>query len=1188
LLAGLLAIFFLSANRASAQNSSSGVNGTVTDQNGAVIGGAQIVLRNVATNVVRGTTSNGSGNYFFTNVPPARYTLSISSTGFEPQTFNPFDIAVAQVVTINPSMKIGSVSQTVTVETVNTEVESSSSQLGTVIGTHQVADLPLNGRNFTQLLDLTPGVTPISTGQNSSASNTAKVNGSSYSFPSINGAYNRSTMYVLDGMNDNQAWYNTYAVPPIIDTVQEFKINSHSDAQYGGVLGGVVNIATKSGTNDIHGNAWEFVRSSTFDAKPYIAAPSSYHLNTFGGQMGGPVWIPRLYNGHDKTFFEIGFEGTRYSQAGSSQILIPTAAQLGESTFGGPQDLKYADFSSGSTGVGGNCVASATAALTGACQLYDPTVSNSAATPSRPAYLGNQVPVSEFNKNSMAFINAVFGKTGPIVIPGVPATVKNFTITDPTRQTTYNYMGRIDQHIGTHDFIFFRYSGFDSTQTAPSTLPTLFSTTLNPAQQYGVSWNHVFNATTSMQVQYGRTHVENDTLTQFQNHNMWQTYGCSNSMCNEFVGNVALLPTQTVTNGFGGGEVNSPSTNLSSIHEWSGSVMKVIGNHSLQAGGSWDEVNYTAMLRQGAVNFTGGSTSNFPGNPGSPTGLTSTQVSAQSGFGLLDFLLDYPNNENKRNVLLTERPGGVGTIYLQDSWKVTQTLTFNYGLRYDRSVIPAFGTDASIGLQGSIETGDFDFTNGNYIIQKLPPLCSVRGHAPCLPSATLPAHVVVASGSKIMHGSKMNFGPRLGFAYRVNNGLSVRGGGGIVWDNWSALIQMPQNYQGSWPDTGTLQINNTNTPGTPYTSAQDPFAQTGGNLPAATPFTSSNVNYMVSPYWKNPYSIQYNLGIEKQLWGGSVLSLNYVGSASHRMDVGGYYNTGTPCGVGCNYASFAARQTAGVTGQPFPYAPAEKSWDHAGANASYNALQVAYNRSYHSGIAYLVSYTWSKTLDEGGDGFFGVEGGVPEDPYNPKSSRGPASFNIPHMLASNFVYDLPFGTGKRFSSGNRVIDYVIGGWSGQGIFTARNGQNYTITAGGDIAETGNGGTYERAVQVGDPYQSGSIAGNPSCQARAGNTRTRGQWFNPCAFVAPAAGTLGTLGRNTMTGPFYWNFDAAISRNIPILENLKFAFKAEAFNTFNHPVLGNPGGTVTTPSSFGVITGVANSSRILQFSGKLIF
>src|SRR5581483_3418553 len=354
--------------------------------------------------------------------------------------------------------------------------------------------------------------------------------------------------------------------------------------------------------------------------------------------------------------------------------------------------------------------------------------------------------------------------------------------------------------------------------------------------------------------------------------------------------------------------------------------------HQIQAGGGWDEDNYTAYIRQGSVTFSGASTANFSGNPSSATLPAGTSASSQAGFGLLDFLLDYPNSENKRNVFLTERPGGVGSIYVQDSWKLNPRLTVNYGIRYDRSVIPAFGTNASIGYQGSIETGDFDFTNGTYIVQKLPPLCSVRGHAPCLPSATLPANVVVASGQKILHGSKMNFGPRFGFAYRVNNGLSVRGGIGIVWDNWSALIQLPQNYQGSWPDTGTLQINNTNEPvaGGVYTSAQNPFAQNGGNLPAATPFTSSNVNYMVSPYWKNPYSEQFNFGIEKQLWLNSILSLNYVGSATHRMDVGGYYNTGTVCGAGCTYKSFSARQAAGVSGQPYPAAPPEKSWDHAG------------------------------------------------------------------------------------------------------------------------------------------------------------------------------------------------------------------------------------------------------------------
>lgn len=1184
----VLTICLFASERTHAQSSSSGVNGVVTDPNGAAIVGAKVMLKNADTNVARGTVSNNAGTYFFANVPPARYTLTFTAAGFKKETVAPFAVGIAQVVTLNSSLKVGDVSESVTVEATNTEVESSNAQLGSVIGTQPVNDLPLNGRNFTQLLTLTPGVTPISTGQNRTASNTATVSGTTYDFPSINGAYNRSTLYLVDGINDNQAWYNTYAVPPIIDTVQEFKISSHGEAQYGGVIGGVVNIASKSGTNDYHGTAWEFSRSNSFDAKPYFSAPSSYHLNIFGAQMGGPVRIPHLYNGRDRTFIEIGFEGSHYSKAGSTNILIPTAAQLGESTFGGPQDLPYADFSSASTGVSGGCAVGATKPSTGACQLYDPTIANSASKPNRPAYAGNQVPVSEFKKNSMAFINAVFGKQGPIIIPGISPTNKNYQITDPTRQSWYNYTGRIDQHIRTSDFIFFRYAGLQSTQTSPSTLPTLFAMTQILAQQYGVNWNHVFSPTTSMQVQYGRTHVEQDALTQFKNHDMWKIYGCSTDMCDSFVGGAAVMVTQSVTNGFTGGEANSPSSNLSSVHEWAGSIIKLWGNHQFQVGGGWDEDNYTAKLRQGSVGFTGGATANFSGNPSSPAGMTSKQISAQSGFGLLDFLLDYPNNENKRNVLLTERPGGIGSAYFQDTWKMNPKLTVNYGLRYDRSVIPAFGTDASIGLQGSIETGDFDFNSGTYIIQKLPPLCSVRGHAPCLPSPVLPDHVVVASGAKIMHGSKLNFGPRFGVAYRINEGLSLRGGYGIFWDNWSALIQMPQNYQGSWPDTGTLQINNTNIPGTPYTSAQNPFAQNGSNLPSPTPFSSSNVNYMVSPYWKNPYSEQYNLGFEKQLWLNSILSVNYVGSETHRMDVGGYYNTGTPCGSPCPYASFAARVAAGTSGQPFPYTVPEKSWDHSGANGTYNALQASFQRQFRSSLSYMVSYTWSKTLDEGGDGFFGVEGGVPQDPYNVKTSRGPASFDIPHMLSANFVYDLPVGTGKQFSTGSRMIDYAIGNWQVNGIFVARSGQDFTVMAGGDIAETGNGATYERADQVGNPYQEGTISGNPGCTPPAGKTHTLGQWFNPCAFAAPAVGRYGTLGRNTMRGPSFWNLDSSASRRFPIHDNLSFLLKVDSFNTFNHPVWGNPSATVTSQSTFGQITGTASEPRTLQFSAKLSF
>jgi len=1174
---------------ANAQSSSSGVNGIVSDPTGAIVPDATVILRNVDTSVERRTVSNASGNYFFSSVPPAQYMLIITAKDFEKETVSAFTVNVAQVVTVNASLKLGSVDETVTITAMNTEVEAASAQLGNTIGTKAVNELPLNGRNFTQMLNLTPGVTPISTGQNSSASNTSNVTGSTVEFPSINGAFNRSTLYLLDGMNNNNGWYNTYAVPVTIDLIQEFKINSHSEAEYGTVIGGVVNMATKAGTNNLHGAGWEYARSNSFDAKPYFSAPPDYHLNMYGFVLGGPVLVPHLYNGKDKTFYEISYEGSRYTKAGASNTLIPTAAQLGEATFGGPVVNQFADFSNAAAG----CASSATAAVTASCQLYDPTTKgNQLSTGAyRPAYAGNQIPTSEFNPHQLKFLSDVFGTNGPIVIPGIAPTTDNYQITAPTQQNTYNYSVRLDQHIRTTDFLFARYTEYQSRTTGPSSLPTLFVTSGLPSQQYGVSWTHVFSPTMSVQVQYDRSHVGGPGHTLYTNHSqMWQDFGCDPSMCDSFVQGVALLVTQTVTGGFSGGETNSPSTSYSSIHEWSGTIFKVLGNHQLQAGGGWDQDNYTSLLRQGTVTYSGASTGNFSGNLDSPAGITAKQVTSQSGSGLADFLLDYPNSENLRNVLITERPGGLGSMYLQDAWKLNAKLMVNYGIRYDRSVIPAYGTNAAIGLQGSPETGDMDFSTGNYIVQKLPPLCSVRGHAPCLPSATLPANVVVAQGGKILHGNKMNISPRLSFAYRVNEGLSVRGGFGIFWDNWSTLIQMAQNYQGSWPDTGTLQINNTNTPGTVYTSAQNPFGSNSSVLPAATPFTSSNVNYMVSPYWKNPYSEEYNLGIEKQLPWGNILGLNYVGSATHRMDVGGYYNTGTPCGAGCAYASFASRVTAGVGGQPFPYAVPQKSWDHASASAAYNALQASLQHSFHTGLGYAVSYTWSKILDEGSDGFFGAEGGVPMDPYNPQGSRGPAGFNIPQILTAHVEYELPIGTGKTFATKNRYIDYAIGSWQVTGMVMTRSGQNFNVLAGGDLAETGNAGTYERAVLVGDPYQSGTVAANPSCTPPAGNTKTRAQWFNPCAFIAPSAGTYGTYGRNVLHGQGFWDADTSLSRKFPIHDRLSLSIKLDAFNVLNHPVLGNPGATVTTASSFGIITGVAtgNTNRLLQFSGKLNF
>src|SRR6266567_2607935 len=308
----IAAILLLLSLPAGAQLSSASVNGTVRDQKGAVIPGATVILHNVDTGVDHQVESNGSGAYAILNLVPGKYSLEARASGFNPQKIGEFVLAVDQIATFDLSLSVGSTTEVVNVEAAAAQLDVTSANLGTVIETKQVNDLPLNGRNFTSLLELTPGVVPIMTGQNAGMNGGGGFGapvaiGADYAFPAINGQTNRSDYFLMDGLNNYGTLESTYAVPPIIDAIQEFKIVSHTDnAEYGSVLGGVVNVVTKSGTNQYHGAAWEYVRNTVFDAVNYFhesGVPVPYfHQNQYGGDIGGPVVIPKLYNGHNKTF----------------------------------------------------------------------------------------------------------------------------------------------------------------------------------------------------------------------------------------------------------------------------------------------------------------------------------------------------------------------------------------------------------------------------------------------------------------------------------------------------------------------------------------------------------------------------------------------------------------------------------------------------------------------------------------------------------------------------------------------------------------------------------------------------------------------------------------------------------------------------------------------------------------------
>jgi len=290
----LICLLMLSTEDASAQLSSATLNGVVRDSTGAVIKNASVVLRNLGTSVERITASNDTGNYVFSDVTPGPYTLKVGAQSFATKQVSEFVLAVNQTATIDLTLSAGSESEVMTVTATGEQLQSSTAELGTVIATKQVNDLPLNGRNFTRLLSLTPGVAPINVSQNNGEFMTAIAKGSAFEFPAINGSTNRSNYFLTDGLTNFAAFVSTYAVPPIIDSIQEFKVVSHADsAEFGSVLGGVVNVVTKSGTDQFHGSGWEYIRNDAFDAREKFLAPSakkpSFRQNQFGASVGGPV-----------------------------------------------------------------------------------------------------------------------------------------------------------------------------------------------------------------------------------------------------------------------------------------------------------------------------------------------------------------------------------------------------------------------------------------------------------------------------------------------------------------------------------------------------------------------------------------------------------------------------------------------------------------------------------------------------------------------------------------------------------------------------------------------------------------------------------------------------------------------------------------------------------------------------------
>jgi outer membrane receptor protein involved in Fe transport len=1133
------------------------VNGTVRDSAGAVVVGAAVVLHNRDTNLDRAAATNDAGAYVMPDVQPGNYDLRVTKSGFGPVVKAEILLVVNQTATYDFALRAGAVNQVVEVQANPVALETSTAEVGVAVVKEQVNDLPLNGRNFTQILNLTPGVSTVNVSQNSATSGGVWSNPiGTFSYPSVNGQTNRSNLFLLDGVNNEGSFGSTYAVPPIVDDIQEFKVQTHNDdASFGGVMGGVVNVVTKSGTSRFHGSGWEFIRNKDLDSANYFFPIPQYQQNQFGATFGGPLPIP---GEQKRTFFFLSYEGFRLHTAASNRYITPntsalaTVASGGDANFSSIVNQIYNPYNSGQP------------FLCSAPGVAEPgPIQAPGGTPC------NVIPNNMIDQTMVTYAQTLF--PAPNLNPASPTAFNGLDTTGTiTRQDEGS--GRLDHQFSNHDSVWARYSSFRQPVAGSGGFAGLLHDQVTDGYNVAVNYMHLFSGNMLAEFRFGRNNMNIDQGSGFANGGpSFGTQLFNSNFAGGFKSGVSMVPEVYIqgyigtSNPSAHGAAQIDDTHASDIWEYGGDFTKTIGRHTFKAGADFASNNVNALYLNSSVDFLAANTA----QPNPPQGAP------PSGDGLASFLLGDPGEASRRNVVETTHAGWIDGFYAMDQWRVTSKLNVNFGFRYDITFMPIYGNSPN----DNYYVGDMDFTNGTYILAHNAPSCLQTNAAPCIPNGVLPANVVLTplGGGKIFHTDYNDFQPRVGLIYQILPNTVLRAGYGRFFDNWAAISQTSQNYEGTWPSLDQLGASNINpiSSGAPAVTAENPLVQSSGPpVTGPTPFNQST--WFADPYLKRPYADQWNFGAQQQVTSKDVLTVNYVGSVGRRLDVGGAYNVAVAPGGNVGCPAFGTNPNDFNCGAPFPYIGAT-AYDRSQGKSTYNALQVSLNGRQQHGLTYLVSYTWSKSLDLGCTGWYGVEGCSIQNPYNLQADKGPSATDLPQIFSAAWVYTLPFGKGGRFSSDSSAVNALIGGWNLNGVLSLNSGQAFDIGTGLDQAQTGNynygnGYGYERANLIGNRYPT---------------SKTTTEWINTASFQLPALDTFGDLGRNSLRSNWNRNLDISLFRQFPITERFRAEFRFEVFNATNTKVWAVPITDMDLPL-FGQVTSTANVPRQLQFALKLYY
>lgn len=1071
------------------------ITGSAVDPSGAVVGGAQITITNPATNQVRTVQTNEAGVFSAPALLPGVYSIRAEKPGFSAQVRNDVNLNVGQVLVLNFTLQVGNVSEVVEVTGGAPVLETESTSVGTVIENKRIVELPLNGRNYLQLASLIPGAT---TNGPASSQGQQRMGGARNQFAlNVAGQRVHFNHYSLDGMENTDPNFNTYLFLPSIDALQEFKVESGLfSAEYGRAIA-QVNVSTKSGTNDLHGVAFAFVRNSYFDARNFFAAVNPpFKRNQFGGTFSGPVRLPKLFDGRNRLFFMFNYEGLRERRALTQTSTLPDAR-----------------FRSGNFGFLNRVI-------------RDPL--NPGQT-----FPNGLIPESRISPISRRVLNDFYPLPNQAGAGALGIT--NNYLNDESRRTDGDqFTIRSDFNLSSNSMIFFRFSQTKEPQYIPFTIKDQGNDVDILGQQGVLGFTKVVDATKVNEFKFGMNYFNSRNIQQraFQ-RNVVGELGLQGISQDPLFWGVPVFQISGFANV---GECNDcPFVNWNTTFQLTDNFSWNVGKHTVRFGGEYRRLRYNqigAVVPRGRFTWNG----QYSGEPMADMllGLMSG-TEGQVGAPIANFRQNYM------------------ALFVQDTWKVNSKLTVNAGLRWEYESPFADKHDAIVNVDFAwdnsrepvfVRAGTGDLNQGN-------------------PQFPAPAGWQLVRDGRFGRGAgvpdRNDFGPRAGIAYQINSKTVFRAGGGIyfVRDIGNAVFDIVRNI--------------------PFTIRQAETADTTRpNLTWNRLFTSTGAPsfLLINQYGeRTSYVTQWQASVQRELTRNMSLEVTYMGSAGIKLRRLTSYNNPEPAPGNPNL------------NRPFPKFNGSFQNMNAPSHSSYHSLQARLQHRFAHGFTLLGSYAYGKSIDNG-SGVRTTDGDplTPSDNYNLRAERGLSAFDFRQRFTASFLYELPFGRGRKVGISNPVANFLLGGWQFGGILTFQDGFPATAYCGpGNIQ---NGGGYCKPDAV-----AGVSAKLPE------SAQTVARFFNTDAFVdrvgvAPGAAQpvfrYGTAGRNTIIGPGIASLDMSVNKFFRLKENSHaLEFRGEFFNLPNHPIFQQPGTTLRTPT-YGVISGTRLDSRQIQLALKYSF